>query len=58
MSVFAHGITAVPASKWYADRTQAAESIVYLAEHKQIKELPFCCWMSAEDSPDQEVSPT
>ncbi len=58
MSVFAHGLTSVPAAKWYGSHTQATESAVPLAEHKQINELPFCCWMSAENARNQEVSQT
>ena len=54
MSVFAHGLTAVPAARWYARHTQPADSTAPLPEHKQVQELPFCC---RESAANQKVKP-
>lgn len=38
VSVFAHGLTAVPGTKWYAQYTQRAD--LAAAEHMQVEEMP------------------
>jgi len=58
LSVFAHGLTAVPFARWYGGRIKPTEMTTHLPEHKQIKELPFCCRTSAESAADQKASST
>ncbi len=59
LSVFAHGLSAVPASRWYARRTRATESTKHLAEHVPIHEMPFCCRQSEADrASTSKASPT
>lgn len=43
LSVFAHGLTAFPAARWYARQIEVPEHAPPSAEYKSITEMPFCC---------------
>lgn len=58
ISVFAHGLSAVPLARWYGGRTRGMAMRTDSPEHQQVEELPFCCRMSAELAADQKVRRT
>ena len=58
VSVFAHGLSAVPLARWYGGRTRGMAMRTDSLEHQQVEELPFCCRMSAELAADQKVRRT
>lgn len=43
LSVLAHGLTAIPAARWYARRLNVVQQAPLAVEHQPLTEMPFCC---------------
>ena len=59
LSVFAHGLTAFPAARWYANCIKAPKQVPLPAEHQPLTEMPFCCMTAAglNNSPSHRSLP-